>query len=193
MSNECEHQWRWIGSHGSNVIFACIDCKLRIERPATELEREIINSDNDVGGLNVHSVWHEFCAEFSDKRGDGWRLSGYDFMEAIEEYAKTHPDIKVIGCDDLMHMSSDIVLIPHKSDGSYWGTTVLYIAQCGGEPPVCFFLYPSHNTDLITALLGLEAEARVRNTVHEAQKRLRGKQLTELIECTPPVAPTNLD
>jgi hypothetical protein len=107
-----------------------------------------------VHSKNIHRVWHAFCRKFQKPDSYDWKYEGYDFMERVEEYAKTHPEIVITCCDDNHFASSDIVLIPHDADGQWMGVTVLVISQFG-NPPVDFFLYPGHAQLLLDELFGM--------------------------------------
>lgn len=71
------------------------------------------------------------------KKFDITKMIGYDCMQRVERYAKKHNEIKVIGVDDEVYSSSDLVLIPHPEHG----ITVIFIPQCTTVTNQ-FFLYP---------------------------------------------------
>ena len=73
------------------------------------------------------------------------RLIGYEVMERVEKYVKKHcPEIKIVYCDDALHASSLILLIPHPKHG----ITLLYIPQCTSIQNQ-FFFYENHLKSLI--------------------------------------------
>jgi hypothetical protein len=76
------------------------------------------------------------------------RLVGYDVMSRVESYCKRYcPEIKILSCDDSVHASSTLLLIPHPT----MGITVIFIPQCTGIQNQ-FFLYKRHCENLIDAL-----------------------------------------
>lgn len=122
---------------------------------------------------DVHLIYHRFVKRFM-KDGDKFKLTGYSLMCAVEKWAAQYPgQVTVVGCDDSVHASSNLILIEHASEVDYMGTTVLYIPQCTGEEPIEFFLYPGHRKELIKVLRSLgkkrlpEAGARVKSPAKE--------------------------
>lgn len=110
---------------------------------------------------NIHRVSHDFFKRF--KKDEKWRYVGYDFMKRVKRWATKHPgDARVLRCDDASFCGSSLVLIEHRAENAYMGTTVVYIPQCTGEPPTDFFLYPSHRAGLIAALREIAREAKPR-------------------------------
>jgi len=119
----------------------------------------------------IHHVWYAFCdhmkkwyyglepffkKDFTESKGkfryfDTKDFSGYDAMCRAEKYASKHKEIIVVGCDDAVFASSDIVLVPHEDNDGYWGTTVLFIPQCTTDKGQ-FFLYPNHLNNLLEVL-----------------------------------------
>lgn len=68
------------------------------------------------------------------------RICGYEVIERIERYVKTHcKEIKIVYCDDEVYASSIILLIPHPSHG----ISVMFIPQCTTIQNR-FFLYGNH-------------------------------------------------
>lgn len=106
----------------------------------------------------IHRIFHDFQRKFNSGKADGpnvfssFKYSGYPMMEAVRKWAKKHPSVIIIGCDDDFHAGSDLVLIPHEDKYQLWGVTVLYIPQCTGEKPIRFFLYPGHLQGLLEGL-----------------------------------------
>jgi hypothetical protein len=108
---------------------------------------------------NVHLIWHRFVKAFmKDKLKPGtsveeFKYTGYDLMKRVERWAKHYPtQVFVSRCDDAIFAGSLLVCIEHASKNSYHGTSVLYIPQCTGEPPIIFFLYPGHRKELMGVL-----------------------------------------
>lgn len=76
------------------------------------------------------------------------RLCGYEVMERIEKYVKRScPEIKIVYCDDDMHATSIILLIPHPSHG----ITMMFIPQLIGIQNQ-LFLYGNHHKELMRVL-----------------------------------------
>jgi hypothetical protein len=81
-------------------------------------------------------------------------------MCRVARWAKKYPeDVRIVGVDDSYYSGSDLVLIEHRGKVGYHGTTVIFIAQCSGDPPVRFFLYPSHRDSLMAALMAIKQAA----------------------------------
>jgi len=165
----CKHKWGQ-GSYSYqtkpprpvNIWERCKLCGERRERKPTLEEIRKIRPEICEGNRHtkaVHRLWHTFCNALEKAK---------DKMEAAEKFAKTHKDVKLVWCDDDVHASSFLVLVPHvdpkaklklsKSTCSepYWGTSVKYFPQCTGEKPITFFLYPNHLKGLIEALTELQ-------------------------------------
>lgn len=110
--------------------------------------KEILKSKSE-----THRIWHKFSNWLTKTYGeDLWgeeqilkigekdlkfksfdeyalsqKLVGYDVMNRVSKYVKRYcPEIKEIYCDDAVHASSSIFLIPHPK----MGITILYIPQC---------------------------------------------------------------
>lgn len=131
------HPWPDDGPRYFYNCRACRDQIYREFRPAPK--------------YNVHYVWHEFCRKFQAKE-DGYKLTGYALMCAVEKWAERYPrDVFVVGCDDDSHSCSDLVVIEHRSRTVYMGATVVYIPQLHGAPAE-FFLYPGERQGLIEVL-----------------------------------------
>ena len=129
-------------------------------------ERQWKKLKNDCN--NTHQIWWDFCLYFTEwyykeidnidsetyepigtkhKEFDSNKMVGYEAMMRVEEYSKTHPDIKIIPVDDGYYSSSDIVLIPHPNHG----ITMIYISQNAPENNL-WFLYPGYIKILQTEL-----------------------------------------
>lgn len=90
---------------------------------------------------------------------------GYQALARMDKFSRENPDIITVGCDDSFHSGSTLYLIPHKTEEEYWGTSVLYIPQNGGDRNL-FFLYPCHLKELLKAL----------NRINEEYETLRAKE-----------------
>ena len=97
----------------------------------------------------LHRIYWAFKKKFVNDDGT-FVYQGYDFSRKVVKFAKKYPEITITSCDDSMHMSSDLVLIPHENDKEYCGTTVVYIPQAG--EPAELFLYKHHTNDLVEVL-----------------------------------------
>jgi hypothetical protein len=165
--------------------FYCTRCKERVERKATPGERAFhakwyrnpLDTAMSTGG--VHKVWHEFQRKFKPVNALGnheWddRVPAYDLMERIEKWAKKYPkDVFCLGVDDSHFASSLLVLIEHRTENDYMGTSAVVISQCSGAPPAEFFMYPGHRDALIAALVGIRSASRPiikRGRAHEKQR-----------------------
>lgn len=103
----------------------------------------------------IHKIWHSFCTYM----GREYSEVGYEAMCKARKFAKKHPEILIIDCDDNHHASSDIFLIPHEGNKGYWGTTMFFIPQCTDEQNI-ICLYPNHLNCLIKALQELQERQR---------------------------------
>jgi hypothetical protein len=135
----------------------------------------------------LHKLYHEFCRKFrhlggtkkkktvkarkgtSKKKSSSaksvqhspWKWTAYELMERVEKWAKKNPTVTYARCDDNHFASSDLVFIPHQNKKEYMGSTVVFLAQCDGQSPATFFLYPSHVDSVMSALNKLkELEAK---------------------------------
>lgn len=113
---------------------------------------------NDQQREEMFKVWRDFQHIFKD--GSAWKIEdNYYLQEAIEQWANEQPkgSVDIVGCDDSYHSSSDLVLFHHiwaddQGEKQWWGTTCVFIAQCDGQPPSEFHLYPRHAKALIDSL-----------------------------------------
>lgn len=110
--------------------------------------------DNENERVNrLHHIWWDFSNYmkqlYSNGNGDfdSEQMIGSDASDTVYEYAKTHPEIYIVPCDDSYFMGSDIVLIPHPE----MGITAIYIPQCCNSINK-FFLYPGHIEHLIKTI-----------------------------------------
>lgn len=156
----CEkHRMRKFSWSGKWINFRCVHCGLQTGRVPTKTEQKKMREDfkkDEQYNKKMHHVYHTFIKRFYDDGKNQWKLTGYAFMVAVEKWARRHPEVIVNRCDDRISAGSRLVLIPHKVNKRYWGTTVIFIPQCSGENPTEIFLYPSHKTDLIKSLHSLQ-------------------------------------
>lgn len=134
----------------------------------------------------IHAIWYEFCDYMKEyfyveettswekndngdiasvevkpfKVFDVAKMKGYDAMQVVEEYAETHPDIVLVGCDDVCFTGSLIILVPHPD----MGITVIYIPQ-NSVAANEFFLYPYHIKMLQEALAMMKEKYGLKGTL----------------------------
>jgi len=106
--------------------------------------------------LEIHRIYHQFQKRVL-------KYAGYEAMRAAERFAKSHPSVAIVRCDDDFHASSSLVLIPHEDEKEYFGTSVAFIPQCTGEKTIIFFLYDCHLDGLLTALRLVRKRSRQGN------------------------------
>lgn len=100
------------------------------------------------------------------KQYDSKGLMGYDVMEKVEEYVKTHPDVVELSVDDDVFASSDLVLIPHPT----MGITVIFIPQCTNVQNT-FFLYPNHIDNLIKTLKEMQKKYKLQDKISRKRSK----------------------
>ncbi len=100
------------------------------------------------------------------KQYDPKGLIGYDVMERVEEYVKTHPDVVELSVDDDVFASSDLVLVPHPT----MGITVTFIPQCTNVQNT-FFLYPNHIENLIKTLKEMQRKYKLQDKISRKRSK----------------------
>lgn len=155
-------------------------CTLDYERKMTRAEKEFFEMDTARGEKRTsaeYAVWWSFQKSFM-KKDDSWRVIGYKLMERVERWAKKQPKdfVRIVSVDDAYFSTSLLVLIEHKTDDSYMGTSVVFIPQCTGENPIRFFLYPEF--ELLKVLKEIE---KSRSVVAKAQEERRKKEHAEMM------------
>lgn len=102
----------------------------------------------------LHKVYHDFSDKFMD--GLKFNDSGYTLMWDVEKWAAEYPDdVHLITADDGMATSSLMVLIEHKTEEVFYGTTVISIPQNTGNP--CeLFLSQWGIKELLSALTDID-------------------------------------
>lgn len=192
--NECKrHKWHFSSSRGVDPMeigFRCENCKTEYLRKATKKEQKILERNHFYLGSpkrkdDIHYVIHDFQRKFGK-----WNLTGYEFMVAVEKWAKKFPnDVQIIGCDDDSFMSSNLVLIEHKSEKAFMGTTVVYIPQNNG-PVQQFFLYPGHLENFLDVLTIIKKKTTIMKRIERKNEILKSKNIkTGLVH--PPVNPND--
>ena len=150
-----------------------------------------------VNTKKVHQAWHSFCEYMKkwyfesyqpttyNKKTDKFTTSerkfkafsskdmqGYVAMTRVENYAKTHPEIQIVRCDDSVFSSSMIVLIPHPT----MGITMIYIPQNNKEIKGELFLYPDHSEELIEKLTIMRKKCLKGDKIYSSLKQLKEKR-----------------
>lgn len=150
------HRWHISGQSITNTTLSC-RCGEHRDRPASK--QEVVDLKQQIKEMTrrssaIHRVWHAFQRKFFEKaNGHTWKWTGYNLMCKIERWAKKYPkDIFSAGIDDSHHAGSDIYFILHRDGKKNWGTTVIVITQCDGQPPCEYFMYPGHAKGIIDIL-----------------------------------------
>jgi len=115
---------------------------------------------NDSQRNEMFEDWRAFQKEFFDLERHQWKPydDSFHLMEEVERWVdkRNSKNVDLIGCDDSYHSNSDLILFHHiytkNNEKKCWGTTVLFLSQCAGDPPAEFFLYPGHAKALIDSL-----------------------------------------
>jgi len=137
----------------------CLRCDKERTRPMTKKEYDDIlkkAKKEDSLTKQMNSTGWDFAERFYK---DGkWKYKGYSLMEKVRKWAKNHPEVKIVGCDDSIFAGSIVVLIPHTSEKEMWGVLVVNIPQCTGEDPVEMWYYPRHLQRMMIALMEIHKE-----------------------------------
>ena len=130
--------------------------KMRREHSVYSKGQETVNIFSQYERIIIDLLKNEFETEFNGVKTKhnmfnelelSRRIVGYEAMTKIRNYAKKNPEIRIVGCDDSVHASSMIVLIPHPT----MGITMMFIPQCTGVQNE-MFLYPNHYKMLLDTL-----------------------------------------
>lgn len=148
------HQYRVSGHTSKELWFRCTleGCAKQVKRRATKSEARKLSSHFKKWiseSFPMHKLWHSFTETFCKKETDEkgcrlWKWKGYPLMQRVDKWRKKNPEVMSVKVDDAVHAGSRLIFIPHEDDYTYMGCTVVYIPQCTGEDPICFFLYPCH-------------------------------------------------
>lgn len=178
---EHEHEWERMGFRGVTgargktfITFRCTteDCRSVFERPATEPERKKIRAlwiRNERRQKLMHVAWRPIQKVLEDFGSPQDQDTKLKLMSKLERLSEKFPEfVHYVKVDDDYHAGSDLWFVSHKYEDQkigkgYWGTTVIYIAQCSPDPPVRFFLYPSHMAGLFDVVKKLRATERKLN------------------------------
>jgi len=151
----CEHEFRGQSLCGNIAKFKCELCDTCVEYKLEKDEVKEVQRFMDEGSANIaemHSTWHDFTKRFMNGRGSFiWR--GYELMKRVRKWVEQNTfDAKIIKLDDDMHMGSIMLLIDHRLQWEYWGTTVVMIPQNSAQEPCVMFMYP-HSVDALVDVL----------------------------------------
>lgn len=176
-----EHEWTVYGHRGMGGVrgktFIALRCKVEgcrehNERPATEAERKKIRADwvqNERRQKLMHVAWRPIQKVLKDFGSPTDQDTKAQLTSKLDRLAQKFPEyVEYVRTDDDYHCGSDLYFVSHKYDDKkigkgYWGTTVIFIAQCSPDPPVRFFLYPNHMAGLLDAVKKLYAAERKLN------------------------------
>jgi hypothetical protein len=177
-----EHKCKWRrASHSlSTLFFMCSfpGCFKQMTKETTPEEKKLIKAmfnKND----DIHRVWHNFQKHFIDRpEGEpkSFKWKGYELSQKIERWAQKYPeDVHICAIDDSHFMSSDLVLIEHKSKKSWMGVSAVLVCQ-NNDPVVQFFLYPGHVENVMKALAKVTVKAKKLEKMWEAHIRKMRKK-----------------
>lgn len=158
------------------LSYVCQNCGIQWDSVATKREAASLRKYDDFHErrcISIHRLYHKFRDRFMRevptekvKRGkktlqlydEKWKYDGWEMMKRVRrlEGRPGWEGLHVLSCDDTYHASSSIVLIEHRDGRYYWGTTVLVVTQCDGQPLKEFFLYGSHLEALLPVLLRIQ-------------------------------------
>lgn len=103
----------------------------------------------------IHVLWHKLHDYLEGYKRNIDNLNGYDDIRLMDAFCKENPEVIRVHVDDSYHCNSYVYIVPHESENSYMGATVLFVPQCC-DTRNQFFLYPSDNRALLSACLRLE-------------------------------------
>ncbi len=163
----CKHKFKFVGRRGRFEFYFRCRCGARRTRVPTKAEAVWCSArDREAKldakrGAHIHTLFHRFQSKFWDESAHQYKLRGYKFMVAVEQFARHNLSVVLCQCDDSAHTGSLIVLIPHETEDEYWGTTVVTIPQ--HDEPSEMFLYPHHLKGVLSALTGLAVRTEQKN------------------------------
>ena len=147
------------------IGFSCKNCAYQVEREATPSEKKRIKADQKRSDIRIeamHKVTWDFRKTFLNEKSE-WKYKSYELMTRVRKWAKKHTkDVIVCRIDDSHNASSDLVFILHRIGRELWGTTCYTIAQCDGQPPNEWFMYPGHREGIQKALAEMAKYKRMR-------------------------------
>jgi len=93
---------------------------------------------------------------------------GADRTEAVEQYVRNFPELKLVNCSDRYWTSSIVVFVPFVESDKFRGMTMISIPQCGQRPVVMHF-YQTELSSRIDQMIGALKE--LKNELPEMQKQ----------------------
>lgn len=165
-SKSKQHSWKIWSTRGYDIYGeTCTVCKARRERWMTKEEKAAEKEKRrrfDLRSKELHRINWE-VQNWVTKHGGGFdsvtrilTMCNREFKDPFAAYltslAKKYPKrVFEVRVDDDHFCGSSLFFITHDCDKKgvdggreFMGTTVWYIGQCTYDPPVSFFLYPSH-------------------------------------------------
>lgn len=164
-----KHRFRLAAHSGIEGTWRCA-CGERVSRAFDKIEKKAVAISFKAMMQNATDVnywWHKFRKQVLDKQPD----RGYPVILRAERFVARYPESGIIitWCDDSYAAGSRNVLIPHQSDTTWHGLSLIHIPQCNGEKPTKIGLYPSHNKELIA---GLAKMAKLEKKPRKKEKSL---------------------
>jgi hypothetical protein len=153
-------------------LFRCRECDLSFEVAATRAQHDaIVRRDlkRHDQSVRMHRLFHAFYKKFRKSKlrkrmrvDDGWKYTGWEFMRRVDALAGKPgwEGLHVHAIDDSYNAGSRIYFLEHRAGNYYWGTTVIVITHCDGQPPHEWFMYGSHLDPIVRTLLKIQAKHR---------------------------------
>lgn len=90
--------------------------KNKIKRPYN-YKKKVYLDDPKI--TEIHLTWWRFCDYVSRKfNKDTHELFGWEEMKLLEKWCKRYePSIQIVRCDDAVHSSSSLFIVPHPDMG----------------------------------------------------------------------------
>lgn len=154
-TKSCRHNWKTSYFSGRAAALVCRKCQEHRDIQYDATVSKAYRTYAKVGNAEfkqLYRTWHAFERRFKNPDTGEWKLTGYDFMQAVERWAKRRPDVHVLGTDDSYFATSSLVLVEHKTERQFMGITVVFIPQCAPGPPTEFILCPCHAEPLYRLL-----------------------------------------
>jgi len=163
-----KHRMELSSYSGNELSFRCWECREEMTRPPTKPEAQWIDGmfRNMFYRMKIHVLYHRFAKLYIGENGE-LKVKGWALMKKARLFVRNHPECLLTTCDDNLHCSSSILLIPHESETEFWGTTAVIIPQCG-EPTIVFF-YPRCMTDLLNAARMLSGRYLAKEKPHRQE------------------------
>jgi len=197
----CAHDYHFFAwTHGGKTAFdRCALCGYERSRQATSAEEREYHLSY-LRSFALHRVSLALNRVLRRYTDDSGGIFGYEAQVAAEQFAADHRDhVRIVPVDDDVFATSVLVLVDHRNDQEYMGTSVLFIPQCGGSS-ARFFLYPNHRRALLRSLQDIEARwgrtkprpatliQRTRDRIHQIASHMsRSGQTTAAMSSARPV------